>query len=91
LEQVNGAEENTIMKKKTMYTDEPILIGKRVKDFLPRPEDLVLRQSTQKVTIALSTETLLFFKTQARRHKTPYQKMIRNLLDAYVAQISPLI
>lgn len=79
------------MKKKIIYTDEPIQLGERVPDFLPRPEDLVLRQSTQKVTIALSTSTLTFFKNQARKHKTPYQKMIRNLLDAYVAQITPLI
>jgi predicted DNA binding CopG/RHH family protein len=77
------------MKKKIAYTDEPMKVGRRVDDFLPRPEDLVFHYPSQKVTIALSTNTLAFFKTQAKKHKTPYQKMIRNLLDAYVAHISP--
>ena len=67
-------------------------IGKQLpRSFLPRPEDLVFKQPTQKVTIALSTPTLNFFKQQAKKNNTPYQKMIRNLLDAYVAQITPLI
>lgn len=36
-----------------------------------------------KVTITLSRSSVEFFKREAGRHNTPYQKMIRNLLDAY--------
>lgn len=90
--QDSGEKEKNYMKKNVVYTDEPMSIGKQLpRSFLPLPENLVLKKDAQKVTIALSTETLLFFKTQARRHKTPYQKMIRNLLDAYVEHFSPSV
>lgn len=80
------------MKKKIVYTDEPMMVGRELpRSFLPPPESLVLKNDTQKVTIALSSGTILFFKKQALQRKVPYQKMIRNLLDAYVAQIKPLI
>ena len=36
-----------------------------------------------KVTIALSRESVEFFKQEARKHHTQYQKMIRRLLDVY--------
>jgi len=36
-----------------------------------------------KVTIALSKRSIEFFKAEARRHNTQYQKMIRRLLDRY--------
>jgi predicted DNA binding CopG/RHH family protein len=36
------------------------------------------------VTIGLSKESVAFFKKQARRQGTPYQKMIRKLIDLYV-------
>ena len=54
-----------------------------VRDFLPRPEDLVLRDEGVKVTIALSKRSVEFFKAQAQKHNTRYQRMIRRLLDAY--------
>lgn len=57
-----------------------------VKDFLPRPSDLVLKDKTVKVTIALSQSSLKFFKNKARKVKAPYQRMIRNLLDFYAGQ-----
>jgi predicted DNA binding CopG/RHH family protein len=57
-----------------------------VEDFLPRPEDLVPREDTVKVTIGLSKPTIEFFKTRARQNHTHYQKMIRRLLDLYAAK-----
>ena len=36
-----------------------------------------------KVTISLSKRSVEFFKEQARKHNTQYQRMIRRLLDAY--------
>ncbi len=52
-------------------------------DFLPSPEELVFREETVKVTIALSKASVEFFKNEADKHHTSYQKMIRRLLDEY--------
>lgn len=79
------------MKKKIKYSELPPdnkAVGKleRVEDFLPPPEELVFREDNTKVTIALSRNSIEFFKHQAKKHNTQYQKMIRNLLDEYVAR-----
>lgn len=70
---------------KTTYTDEPIGEIKVVNDFLPRPEDLIFKEDNVKVTLSLSRDSLEFFKEQAKKNRTQYQKMIRKLLDIYVA------
>ncbi len=57
---------------------------KVIADFLPSPEELALKEETVKVTISLSKSSVDFFKKEARNHRTPYQKMIRRLLDEYV-------
>jgi predicted DNA binding CopG/RHH family protein len=64
-------------------TDEPLGDLEVVPDFLPRPEDLVFRDEGVKVTISLSKRSVEFFKNEARKHNTQYQRMIRRLLDAY--------
>jgi predicted DNA binding CopG/RHH family protein len=74
------------MKKRINYTEGPIGQVKVVRDFLPRPEELAFREEQVKVTIGLSKSSVEFFKRQARKHRTQYQKMIRKLLDFYVAQ-----
>lgn len=74
------------MKNKITYTDEPMGKVRIMKDFLPSPEQLALKEEKVKVTISLSKTSLDFFKEQADLHQTAYQKMIRNLLDAYVVQ-----
>ena len=71
------------MKKKTIYKDEPIE-AKVIRDFLPKPENLVMRDEKVKVTISLSKNSVEFFKSEAKRLDTNYQKMIRNLIDIYV-------
>ena len=79
------------MKERIKYTDEPVGPLKFVPDFLPAPEDLVFKEDTVKVTIALSKESVEFFKHEAKKHHTQYQKMIRRLLDAYtLAHKQPL-
>ena len=72
------------MSARTTYTDEPIGDIEVVGDFLPAPEELAFRDETVKVTIALSKSSVDFFKREASKHHTPYQKMIRRLLDSYV-------
>lgn len=72
------------MKKTINYTDGEIGNIKIIEDFLPTPEELVLKEDNTKITISLTTETVDFFKAEAKKHHTQYQKMIRNLLDVYV-------
>lgn len=74
------------MKKKIKYTEGPIGDGKVIRDFLPPPEKLAFREEQVKVTIGLSKSSIDFFKREARKHNTQYQKMIRRLLDVYVSQ-----
>jgi len=73
------------MKKKIKYTDEPIEFGV-IDDFLPPPERLALNEENVKVTITLTKDSVNFFKKVARRRHFPYQKMIRRVLDYYVAR-----
>lgn len=74
------------MKKRTNYGDEPVGRLRIVPDFLPSPEQLALREEKVKITISLSRTSMEFFKEQAALHHTAYQRMIRNLLDAYADQ-----
>lgn len=60
------------MKHNRKYRDEPLGRLEVVKDFLPPPDQLVLRD-----------DGVDFFKRHAARSKVPYQKMIRSLLDTY--------
>lgn len=73
------------MKRKTRYTDEPLGEVQVIPDFLPSPEELAFKEDSVKVTLTLSRSSVEFFKYMARKHHTPYQKMIRRLLDAYAA------
>lgn len=69
-------------------SDRDFPIGKltRVKDMLPPPSQLVLGEKTTKVTIALSQSSVSFFKREARRYHTKYQRMIREVLDRYTSR-----
>jgi predicted DNA binding CopG/RHH family protein len=72
------------MSKKTVkYTRGEIGKVKMVKDFLPPPGQLVLREENVKVTLSLSRRSLEFFKREAGKRHVPYQRMIRALVDAY--------
>ncbi|OGP59754.1 MAG: CopG family transcriptional regulator [Deltaproteobacteria bacterium RBG_13_61_14] len=73
------------MKKKIRYTDKPLAM-EVVRDFLPPPEQLVLKPDAVKVTLNLSKTSVAFFKKQAKKHKTPYQKMIRRVLELYASK-----
>jgi hypothetical protein len=58
-------------------------IGPVVKDLLPPPHMLARMEKKVKITITLNTSSVQFFKKQAKKYKTPYQAMIRNLLQQY--------
>ena len=80
------------MKAKTKYTYEPLGELRIVDDFLPAPKDLVFKDENVKVTITLSKSSVEFFKDEAKKNNTQYQKMIRRLLDLYAIrhQNSPI-
>lgn len=72
------------MKKKMVkYTNESLGKIKIVDDFLPKPKDLVFKDENVKITLFLNKSTVDFFKKQATKHHSRYQKMIRTLLDRY--------
>lgn len=72
------------MSAKIKYTDEPLGEIRVIQDFLPSPTELAFREEGVKVTLALSKKSVEFFKAEASRHHTQYQRMIRRLLDMYV-------
>jgi len=71
------------MSRKIRYTDEEIGNLNIIRDFLPSPDELVFKDDSVKVTISLSKDSVDFFKQEAKKNNTKYQKMIRNLLDIY--------
>jgi len=74
------------MKRKIKYTDEPMGRLKIVKDFLPPPDQLVLKDEKVKITLSVSKASIEFFKKEAEKYQTSYQSMIRQLIDSYTSQ-----
>lgn len=74
------------MSKQIRYSDEPLGKLEVLDDFLPSPKTLALKEENVKVTIALSKESVDFFKREASKHHIKYQRMIRQLLDIYVSK-----
>lgn len=80
-----GGKANKYMKEKIKYTAEPMGKVRVITDFLPSPEQLALKDETVKVTLSLSKTSVDFFKKEAKKYNTQYQRMIRRLLDEYTA------
>jgi hypothetical protein len=76
------------MSKRIDYTNEPLGKLRVVPDFLPDPEELAFREEGVKITLALSKRSVDFFKREAARTGTQYQRMIRRLVDAYAQRYS---
>lgn len=54
-----------------------------IPDFLPPPSEIVLPEQNIKVTILLNKASVEFFKKEAAKNHTKYQRMIRAVLDKY--------
>jgi predicted DNA binding CopG/RHH family protein len=80
-----GGEERRSMKTRIKYTEEPMGELRVIKDFLPPPDQLILKEENVKVTIALKKSSIEFFKKEAKKHQTSYQKMIREVVDWYAS------
>ena len=76
------------MKKKIKDTAMPIGELTRIDDFLPPPEKLVFPQKTIKITLTLDESSVQFFKSQAKKNHTKYQKLLRELLHRYTLYYS---
>ena len=83
-----GERGGNIMKK--IDKDMPIGNLSKANDFLPSPEELIFPERTVKVTLRLSESSIRFFKQQAKKHHTKYQKIVRLLLDKYADRYSTL-
>lgn len=75
------------MSEKVRYTNEPIGKFELVSDFLPSPAKLASIEESVKVTLVLSKRSVDYFKSEASKHRTQYQRMIRKLLDSYVESL----
>ena len=78
-----GGKEKKYMKNKIKYTEEPMGQLKVIEDLLPPPDQLVLKDENIKVTISLKKTSVDFFKKEAKKNHTSYQKMIRQVIDWY--------
>ena len=89
MEQDIGEKEGRNMKAKTKYAEAPKEIGdaiaasKVIKDFLPSPDKLILKEESVKVTLSLGKESVRFFKKKAKENHVPYQNMIKKVVDMY--------
>ena len=54
-----------------------------IPDFLPPPEELIPHELTQKITVAVDSKTLKFFKDYAKKSGLKYQRIIREVLKGY--------
>lgn len=73
MEQDIGGKGLNIMKKRKNNNDDfPFGKLKKVNDFLPPPDQLVLPEETVKVTLSLTKSSLQFFKQEAKRCHTKY-------------------
>lgn len=79
------ADKQMMMKRKM---EQNRLAGKMTQGefFLPSPDELAMPDEAVKVTITLKKSSVEFFKHEADRHHTKYQRMIRELLDKYVSR-----
>ena len=75
--------------RKIKYSNEPIGNVQLVADFLPSPDQLILKEETVKVTLTLTKDSVDFFKKVAKEHHTHYQTMIRILLEQYTEHYQP--
>ena len=80
------------MSSEKQYESAPVDIAEAIEqaevipDFLPSPDQLVLKEETVRVTLNLNRSSVDFFKLKARENGVPYQGMIRKVLDLYAAQ-----
>ena len=77
------------MTNKVNYMDAPAEIAEalesstKLEDFLPTPDQLILKTEKEKITIAIDKNSLELFKKYAKKHDAKYQTMINGVLSSY--------
>ncbi len=64
------------MKKEIKYTDEPMNMGKVVKDFLPKPENIVMRKE-RVITLRLDNSTIKELQVEANKKGLGISTLVR--------------
>lgn len=54
-----------------------------IEDFLPSPDQLILKTEKERITIAIDKHSLELFKQYAKKHDAKYQSMINGVLSSY--------
>lgn len=79
------------MKKKINYTEDrgemPDTLFVVSEDVLPSPAEFARALEREKVTINLSVGSLSKFRRMAKKHRMPYQALIREVLDRVATRI----
>ncbi len=55
---------------------------------LPSIIEVIIEDQTEKITIPLTSYSVAFFKSVAKKHKSSYQRIIRRLLHEYAKRES---
>jgi predicted DNA binding CopG/RHH family protein len=77
------------VKRRTGHKKAPKELGEAIeeaeiiRDFLPGPDQPVLKEETVRVTLNLSKDSVAFFKEKAKENRVSYQNMIKAILDLY--------
>ncbi|CAL7961869.1 conserved hypothetical protein [Gammaproteobacteria bacterium] len=77
--------------KEKKYTNKSMGKIKIINDFLPTPQELVLKEDTVRVTMMLSKRSVNYFKREAVKQHAHYQSMIRSLLDKYAQRYNDAV
>ena len=78
LKDLNGEPLPNLKSLRILTREEEAMLG------LPTPEELAAKPiKTRKITLAVDDDALDYFKQEARRLGTSYQRMMRNLLSSY--------
>ncbi len=79
------------MKRKIDYTDDrgemPEKLFLVAEDVLPSPAEFAQSLEREKVTINLSSGSLAKFRRVAKKHRMPYQALIREVLDRVATRL----
>jgi predicted DNA binding CopG/RHH family protein len=84
-----GGKERNYMTNNIKYTNAPAEIAEALEnvsaleDFLPSPDQLILKTEKEKITIAIDKNSLELFKKYAKKHDAKYQTMINGVLSSY--------
>ncbi len=78
------------MKKRIKKNKGPIEKIKIVKDFLPPPEKLVLKEKAVTVSLSLPESSVAYFKKRAKKLKVSYEAMLSKLLQKWAHKDFPV-